>query len=426
MLMNVIVSCDIDKTAFDNFIVVDSFSAIKKLGTPCIETLIIHHFKEKVFDVGIFINECKDSGIKRFIYISENPDETIKMCLKGLNSYVYTTEDYLEDEEELKFLIDDIIQDENKNSTALSNVEQNVNILEEFIDGFKRKDPKIGAPIYLNRAQEAVNELSVVTQKQELQLTTMGEESRKIFSQARTIIEQLILQNKEREAQILEAQQNANTTAARVPMSSSVSIYAPYSHFSAVPVLLFREYSPCRYLTSFVMAYEHYLHYQLNKRVKLIICHSKDAQISKKYTGNDFVAITDVSYKTTSLYDNEKIAINVPKKDLLKKLIDVSNIDIVIVVDRLYGNTPIIKGKHITTINAISGSSDVERFGLSNAFADTIIPVSEFKYKGKSPFVTLKTIQDFPPEIDTRYAAYTLYYKEIFSKLDEKLKLVRS
>ena len=174
------------------------------------------------------------------------------------------------------------------------------------------------------------------------------------------------------------------------------------------------------------MAYEHYLHYQLNKRVKLIICHSKDAQISKKYTGNDFVAITDVSYKTTSLYDNEKIAINVPKKDLLKKLIDVSNIDIVIVVDRLYGNTPIIKGKHITTINAISGSSDVERFGLSNAFADTIIPVSEFKYKGKSPFVTLKTIQDFPPEIDTRYAAYTLYYKEIFSKLDEKLKLVRN
>ena len=424
--MNVIVSCDIDKTAFDNFIVVDSFSAIKKLGTPCIETLIIHHFKEKVFDVGIFINECKDSGIKRFIYISENPDETIKMCLKGLNSYVYTTEDYLEDEEELKFLIDDIIQDENKNSTALSNVEQNVNILEEFIDGFKRKDPKIGAPIYLNRAQEAVNELSVVTQKQELQLTTMGEESRKIFSQARTIIEQLILQNKEREAQILEVQQNANTTAARVPMSSSVSIYSPYSHFSAVPVLLFREYSPCRYLTSFVMAYEHYLHYQLNKRVKLIICHSKDAQISKKYTGNDFVAITDVSYKTTSLYDNEKIAINVPKKDLLKKLIDVSNIDIVIVVDRLYGNTPIIKGKHITTINAISGSSDVERFGLSNAFADTIIPVSEFKYKGKLPFVTLKTIQDFPPEIDTRYAAYTLYYKEIFSKLDEKLKLVRS
>ena len=186
------------------------------------------------------------------------------MCLKGLNSYVYTTEDYLEDEEELKFLIDDIIQDENKKSTSLSNVEQNVNILEEFIDGFKRKDPKIGAPIYLNRAQEAVNELSVVTQKQELQLTTMGEESRKIFSQARTIIEQLILQNKEREAQILEAQQNANTTGARVPMSSSVSIYSPYSHFSSVPVLLFREYSPCRYLTSFVMAYEHYLHYQLN------------------------------------------------------------------------------------------------------------------------------------------------------------------
>lgn len=426
MLMNVIVSCDIDKTTFDNFIVVDSFSAIKKLGTPCIETLIIHHFKEKVFDVGIFINECKDSGIKRFIYISEHPDETIKMCLKGLNSYVYTTEDYLEDEEELQFLIDDIIQDEEKETTALSNVEQNVNILEEFIDGFKRKDPKIGAPIYLNRAQEAVNELSVVTQKQELQLTTMGEESRKIFSQARTIIEQLILQNKEREAQILEVQQNANTTGARVPMSSSVSIYAPYNHFSAVPVLLFREFSPCRYLTSFVMAYEHYLHYQLNKRVKLIICHSKDAQISKKYTGNDFVAITEVSFKTTSLYDNEKIAINIPKKDLLKKLIDVSNLDIVIVVDRLYGNMPIIKGKHVTTVNAISGSSDVDRFGLGNSFKDTIIPVSEFNYRGNQPFVTLKTIQDFPPEVDTRYAAYTLYYKDVFSKLDEKLKLVRN
>ena len=424
--MNVIVSCDIDKTAFDNFIVVAGFSELKKLGPSCIETLIIHHFKEKVFDVGIFINECKDSGIKRFIYISENPDETVKMCLKGLNSYVYTTEDYLYDEEELQFLIEDIIKEEETESTALTNVEQNVTILEDFLDDFKKKDPKIEAPIYLNRARDAVNELSVVTQKQELQITTMGEESRKIFSQAKAIIEQMFLQRKEAESKLDELQQNVNSTSGRAPMSNSVSIYSPYNHFGAVPVLLFREFSPCRYLTSFVMAYEHYLHYSLNKRVKLIICHSKDAQISKKYTGNDFVAITEVSYKTSSLYDNEKIAINIPKKDLLKKLIDVNNIDIVILVDRLYGNTPIIKGKHVTTINAISGSSDVDRFGLGNAFGETIIPVSEFKHNGKAPFITLDTIKDFPPEVDTRYAAYTMYYKETFAKLDEKMKLVRN
>lgn len=425
MLMNVIVSCDIDKTAFDNFIVVDSFGAIKKIQASCIDTLIIHHFKETSFDVGIFINEYKNRGIKRFIYISAEPDNVVKTSLKGLNSYIYTTEDYLEDEEELQFLIEDIIKAEETETTALSNVEQNVQILEQFIEGFKKKDPKIEAPIYLNRAKEAVNELSVINHKQELQITTMGEASRQIFSQAKAIIEQMFMQRKEAESKVEELEKAVNSSSARVPMSSSVDIYGQYKHFAAGTILLIREFSPCRYLTSFIMAYEHYLHYSLNKRVKLVICHSKASEISKKYTGDDFVAITDVSYKTSSLYDNEKIAINIPKKELLKKLIEVNNIDIVIVVDRLYGNTPIISGKNVITLNAISGSSDIARYKLDTSFENTIIPVSEFKVENKSPFVTLQTIKDFPPEVDTRYAVYTMQYKDTFKKLDEKLKLVK-
>lgn len=428
MLMNVIISCDLDKTAFDSFIVVEKFKDVKKI-TSSIDTLIIHHFSEPTFDAGVFISGFKDSGIKRFIYMSENLDETVKMCLKGLNSYIYDEEDYLYDEEELKILIDDIIKSEQEKkeeqTTALTTTEQKIQILENFIEGFKNGDPLINAPIYLTRAKDAVNDLSVITQKQELQINTMGAESREIFVKAKEIIEKMHEQNLIVQSKMKELEEAANETHGRQPMSNSVDIYGQYKHFGATPILLIRELSPCRYLTSFVMAYEHYLHYSLNKRAKLIICHSKASEISKKYNGNDFVAITDISYKTTSLYDNERIAINIPKKDLLKKLIEANNVDIVIVVDRLYGRTPIVSGKKVITLNAISGSSDIARYNIAGSFQDTIVPVSEFRVGNKEPFVTLQTIKDFPPEVDTRYAAYDMQYKEVFQRIDSKLKLTK-
>lgn len=427
MSMNVIISCELDKSAFDNFIVVERFAEVRKIGASLIDTLIIHHFKESTFDAGVYINEFKNSGIKRFIYISEHPDETVKMCLKGLNSYVYDIEDYLSDEEELNILLEDLVAEEKEGAktTALVTTEQKIKILENFIECFKKKDPVINAPIYLNRVKDAVNELSVITQKQELQINTMGAESREIFAKASEIIEKIQMQNIKVNEKLKELEESANDVHGRTPLGNSIDIYGQYKHFGATTVLLIREYSPCRYLTTFVMAYEHYLHYALNKRAKLVICHSKAAEISKKYGGDDFVSITEVSYKTTSLYANEKIAINIPKKDLMKKLIDVNNVDIVIVVDRLYGKNPILTGKNVTTLNAISGSSDVARYGLNAHFSDTIIPVSEFTVGGKQPFVTLQTIQDFPPEIDTRYAAYNMQYLETFKKLDAKLRLVK-
>lgn len=426
--MSVIISCDLDSTAFDTFIVVDKFKDVKKIGSS-IDTLIIHHFKETNFDAGVFINDFKNSGIKRFIYMSEQLDETVKMCLKGLNSYIFEDEDYLYDETELSILLEDIIKSEKdkEETTALTTTEQKIKILEDFIEGFKKKDPLINAPIYLTRAKDAVNELSVITQKQELQINVMGAESREIFARAKEIIENMHKQNLEVQNKIRALEESANDIQGRQPMSSSVDIYGQYRYFASTPILLIREFSHCRYLTSFVLAYEHYLHYTLNKRAKLIVCHSKASEVSRKYGGDDFVAITDVSYKTTSLYANEKIAINIPKKDILKKLIESNsnNLDIIIIVDRLYGKTPIIDGKKVTTLNAISGSSDVARYGLENKFQDTIIPVSEFTVNKKEPFVTLKTLADFPPEIDTRYAAYDMQYTSIFQKLDAKLKLTK-
>ena len=178
-------------------------------------------------------------------------------------------------------------------------------------------------------------------------------------------------------------------------------------------MLLLREYSPCRYLTTFCLGYAHHLHYQLNKRVKLVFVHGKGAGISAKYS--EFTSITQESMNISTLYDSEIIATNNPKKEVMKELLTKPN-DIVIVVDRLYGSQDIVSGR-VTRVNVASSRSDVKKFNLVPD--DTIFTVTA---QPKQLFC-ISHIKSFPVEPDARYALYANLMRGNYEILDKKLGL---
>ena len=99
-------------------------------------------------------------------------------------------------------------------------------------------------------------------------------------------------------------------------------------------------------------------------------------------------------------------------RDLLTK----SN-EVYIVVDRLYGNNAIVKGR-VNTIDAVSSLSDIDRYKLNpeNCIACMV--------KRPDLFGTLKTIKDYPIEVDSRQAAYLQVFEDLYAKLDRLIKVV--
>lgn len=409
--MKVIVSTELDDN-FTKFVVVDSFKKVKELQG--VTTLIIHKYKESDFDAGVFVSQFHNNGIDQFIYISSSPSSTLQMVLKGVNGYYYEDEFYFEDEEELSTLLEDLgMEDEDENTSLATSA---LNVVNDFVSSFAKGDERIKAPLYLENVTSAVNELSLLTHQQELQLNTMGASALEVFEKASAIIRNMDAQNKniEKKLEELENQQN-NSFSSKPAFGNSIMFFSPYKYIGNSKILLIREYAPCRYLTSFVMGYLHHLHYVLNRRPKLIFVHQKGAGVSAKYA--DFTSITQESMNMSSLYDNEIIATNNPKKEVMKDLLTKQN-DVIIVVDRLYGNQDIVSGR-VTKINAVGSRSDIARYKVRPE--DTIFSIT----RQPKELFTLPTIKNFPTEIDARYAAYTQVLGSKYEILDNKLGITR-
>lgn len=409
--MKVIVSTELDDN-FTKFVVVDSFKKVKELQG--VTTLIIHKYKESDFDAGVFVSQFHNNGIDQFIYISSSPSSTLQMVLKGVNGYYYEDEFYFEDEEELSTLLEDLgMEDEDENTSLATSA---LNVVNDFVSSFAKGDERIKAPLYLENVTSAVNELSLLTHQQELQLNTMGASALEVFEKASAIIRNMDAQNKNIEKKLEELEnQQSNSFSSKPAFGNSIMFFSPYKYIGNSKILLIREYAPCRYLTSFVMGYLHHLHYVLNRRPKLIFVHQKGAGVSAKYA--DFTSITQESMGMSSLYDNEIIATNNPKKEVMKDLLTKQN-DVIIVVDRLYGNQDIVSGR-VTKINAVGSRSDIVRYKVRPE--DTIFSIT----RQPKELFTLPTIKNFPTEIDARYAAYTQVLGSKYEILDNKLGLTR-
>lgn len=406
--MKVIVSTELEDK-YDGYIVVRDFNSIKTLKG--VTVLIIHKYSEADFDVGVFISNLYNNGVKHFIYINSDPSKVIKTVLNGVGGIVYDEEFYLEDEDELNALLEDLNMDLSTNSLVLSSTQ----IVKDFIEAFSRHEERIQAPAYLGQVSQAVNELSELTHKQELQITEMGSTAIEVFEKASAIIVSMNEQKKILEKQLEEFENTQPSRQAQQSssFSSAIMFFPTFKYAGTAKVLNVRELSPCRYLTSFLLAYTHYLHYELNKRVKFVIVHQKGKGVSDKYS--EFTSITQESMGFGALYDNEIIATNNPKKDVMQKLTHLND-DIVIILDRLYSSTDIISGK-VAKVNAVSGLSDVNRYKVKPQ--SCIFPITA----QPNELFNIPLIKNYPKEVDMRYAVYSQTCKDQFLKLDALLEL---
>ena len=333
------------------------------------------------------------------------------MTIQGIGGTIITDEFYFEDEDELDALFENDDVEEEETSLAQSSAL----VIKDFVQAFMHGEERINAPIYLEQVNAAVMELSTIAERQEIQLKDMGNSAIAIFEQINVLVNRM----KEQQADLttkletlLNDQEENNSPRGRFG-GGGVMFFPTFKYMGTIKVLSVRELSPCRYLTSFMLAYHHHLTYVQNKRAKLIFVHQKGEGVARKY--QSFTSITQESMQNEALYASPIIATNNPKNEVMRKLTKTDD-NVIIVVDRLYGNQPIISGKTVN-IFAVGGLSDLDRFNVK--------PKNCIFSMAKHPdgLFALSHLKTYPRDADSRYAVYNSAFEKNFEILDNLLEL---
>lgn len=410
--MRVIVSNYL-KDNFKGYTVVGTFKEIRALQD--VQCLIIHRYTESDFEAGMFLSEFHKNGIHNFVYISANPSTTLKMMLNGMNGTILEDEFYFDDEEELNAVLEDIGLEDTSETELISS---NASIISDFIKAFANGDEKIKSPVYIEQVNNALTELTEMTNQQQLLIKDMGTTAVSTFERASSLISSMAEQRRLLQKQLDELEETHNSSISNSPRNKfgggGISFFPSFKYVGSAKVLLVRELSPCRYLTSFLLGYNHHVHFELNKRVKLIFIHQKGAGVSAKYSGI-CTSITQESMQDDSLYDAPIVATNNPKQEVLKELTH-KNDEVIIVVDRLYGSQDIMNTR-VVKINAVSGCTDLNRFKVQPK--DCIFSTSAHPQN----LLCIPHIKNYPADADTRYAIYSRTCKDNYIILDKLLQL---
>jgi hypothetical protein len=417
--MKVIVSDILDASKYTRYMVMPNFKEVLS-NAESISCVIIHHASSQGFDLGVYVSKLNEAGIKQFAYINSNPVGTIKMCVLALGGLLLEdedAEDFLEDEDDLDVLLEEFFA-EGEKSTELTS-QSNIDVLSDFIQAFTRKDAKINTPIYIEQVNTALKELAVYTSNQDIVLQDFANTALDTFNKASTLITKMQETKQDLEEKLSKMEENLmknnNTPATPKDRMNQAMFFSSYQYVGGAKVLQIREVSPCRYLTSYILGYKNWLSLAKDKRVKLIFCYSKSSCTGKKYNEWSTV-ITPESKNNKILYDAEIIATNTPNNSVMEELMHRKD-DVIIVVDRLKGSQPILKKTGVVTLTAVSGATDIQRFGLKAQ--ECIFPVTNYP----DNFYCIPHIKGYPMDGDTRRARYMQVCSESYEKLATLMKI---
>lgn len=405
--MKVVIDCNKkNEYVYKGFTKYKSLAEIKaRLGS--IDTIVIHEFTDTTCDVGLFLSLAKKEGVKRFIYINSQLNDMINLCVKSLGGIVESDEGLLE-EDTLEYLIAEY---ESMSCCMEISVSDGISILDDFIAAFVRNEDKVNNSAYLERVQAALVEVKNKSIKDEMIIRNVSEIAMNIFTDINSYFENTKKANKELQDKVYDLSQKISEDKS-IALRESALFYYPKVHYTGTKrVLHIKEKVECKYLLSFLLAYQGYVMSQLRKKLKVIVTYQKFKDTYDRYYSATI--ITKETSKNKSLVSSGYVVVNQPKKEVLYDILN-SDDDIYIILDRMYGEDIIVGG----SVRKLYATSGVRAMLKAKIPADKCI-LSGIDYENL--FLAIPVISNYPQEESDRKHAYFNVCKESYHKLNKFL-----
>lgn len=403
--MNVVVSRN--KIEYPSFLKVDSLKGACSIeGT--IDVLVYNTSKEDNKEEKItYLGILKDRA-KKLIYIcnERNTDMAVKMMIIGSDGRYFDDEFFLESSFELDNLINSLDE-----VTALANL-GGVNVLGDFFNRYLKNGSSDFNSNYLMVVKEAVNTLMTEYNQKNLEIIQMSETATDIFSNTSALLASMRKEKESMQDIVKKMSENAKESVVvnKRPTGSSVLFFPRVSYLKEKSIIRIKEIGDFRFLTSLMIGFRLYLENVKNLRPKLIIIEPVGSLLEERY--EDFNWVKSSTIRSSSNYYNDVVFTNCPNRDVLNRLLDDSNYDTFIVVDRLVTDKEhILNSKGGSVKYAITGLSSISKFKLPKK--DCFTCLSEID----GTLFTVPMFPDYPIDPSARGRFYLSELNLAYNKL---------
>lgn len=383
--------------------------SIKNLDWSKISCLIFNSTVDD--DLTVLLELSKLKGKVNLIYINENINPLYYSVFHGLNADIYKDESCFSDKDILDFMVSKYGKTGFTVSSAIKDFENLSNCINDILKADAEKAET------LVRNELWVKTLNSAMASMDTTIARSGQTDSDVVELLGKAHD-FVIQLKESNKKITDELNNLSKTVEDVyskGMSGVPLVYSAYNVPSATKkVLYIKFYGHCQYLTSFLMAYQHYLIQHKSYSSKMLIMYPKLPLYISKYKdiprlASDTIGIVSMDYTAFCTYE--------PRKRVLESFFNTDQ-DLYIVLDLMFG-TELVKGTHVIKMNAVSGMRDIDRFKLD--VSNTFFSVCAGKDGWLIPYIT-----GYSDGVSTETSKRTKYFQqcgELYKRLDKKLSL---
>lgn len=411
-----------DKRNYHEFTWINS---LQNIDWSTVDVLVYHSSKDTEVDTILELSRAGES-VEKIIYINQNINSLYYGLFTGLDADIYDEESYLEDDETLGFLVSEYKETGMTVKSANTDVETIAKLLETIsTETPESLAKKINNPMWMKSLESSIKNVETALVRTDDANVNMVE----MFNKTSEIIDTLQQGQTRTTEEIEKLSRYLKEIEERATNrgGGTLFVYPTFTVSNTVSrVLHVRVFSPCKFLFSFLSAYQDYL--KMNKQIntKMLVAAPKLQQFIKKYEGPEFCRLAPDTINIRGIEQNNLFVTFEPKNQILSKFFDM-RADLYIVLDLMYGE-PLVKGAKVVTLNAISGLSDMKRWNLkgpdciiSNGGLSSNIVIPTLSGYG---YTTIPGKGNQPTNIQTKRSKYFEKCKDTsYAKLNDRLGL---
>ncbi|MEC2463363.1 hypothetical protein P9X10_00430 [Bacillus cereus] len=400
-----------NKYELESFKSVDSLKEVTEVDANSI--ILLHSFQEDSYQASLLLSDIyRTKGANKFIYINENPLEGVKVLVDSLRGVVEEDESLLEDKDEIEGLVELVKED--SLSVALGeqeNEHSSFKVLTEFLTKFAEGDESLNDDLYLAVVNRAVSNISKDMKLRDEKIDLMGKGVIATYNNTTKVINSLQAESEKMKNTLLEIEQDREYAKASRNRLGSLTYYPSITYTGNTPLVVFKEISACRYLTSMVLAYMNHLKTVKNKRVRLIVVTGKQELLRKRYEG--FYELTPQSIRRSDAITRDIAFTSTPLRDMMLHMTKQSD-EVILVLDRTYEKDPIFTGKS-KVIYGVTSLREVHAHNLKQE--DCIMSLRGTKRM----LMRLTHIGEYPTDKESRLDRYEKSFYKDFNAIDDYL-----
>lgn len=388
---------------FAGFEVVNSVKGITNLTVNSI--LIVESYTDTNFDFTTFlVGAARSVMFEKIAYISSNPVMIVMEVMKVLKALCIPDSTLLDSQEGLSHLFT-MLSDGSQSFHVdeLEEVSNNLMVVDSFLSESLATKPKASQKLVSASWDSIMSTIDRVVMSDELRSEL--QEFLFLFTNKTSQMEQEV---KRAEDEL------SNMRASRVSSFDDYGSYSQFTYMGNAKVLLIKEHTPTRFLTSYLIAFNDWLSRTKDARSKLLIIDRDYPAVDTRYGSLPKADVKSIQRNSGSFVLSPVIYTTTPTHAVMSELMS-HDIHAYIVLDRTYKPDNIITGRGIKVVNAVSSRRVMRSMNLDST--STILNEGG----ERSQLSALGFVENYPLDANSRLTTQQTAFDIGMSRLAEVL-----